>query len=49
MEFLGIKARSGLRESPVIKLGDKMEGRSAHNEQFENEEKLQLLVPRHSL
>ena len=34
-----IKARSGLRESPVIKEGDEKNGRSAYNEQFCKEEK----------
>ena len=34
----GIKARSGLRESPVIKEGDEKNGRSAYNEQFCKEE-----------
>ena len=29
-----IKARSGLRESPVIKERDEKNGRSAYNEQF---------------
>ena len=33
-----IKARSGLRESPVIKEGDEKNGRSAYNEQFCKEE-----------
>ena len=33
-----MKTRSGLRESPVMTLGDKKEGRSAYNKQFENEE-----------
>ena len=34
-----IKARSGLRESPVIKDNDEKNGRSAYNEQFCKEEK----------
>ena len=33
-----MKTRSGLRESPVMRLGDKKEGRSAYNKQSENEE-----------
>ena len=33
-----MKTRSGLRESPVMTLGDKKEGRSAYNKQSENEE-----------
>ena len=32
-----MKTRSGLRESPVMTLGDKKEGRSAYNKQSENE------------
>ena len=31
------KARSGLRESPVIKEDDDKNGRSAYNEQFSRE------------
>ena len=38
IEFLEMKTRSGLRESPVMTLGDKKEGRSAYNKQYENEE-----------
>ena len=33
-----MKTRSGLRESPVMTLGDKKEGRSAYSKQSENEE-----------
>ena len=33
-----IKARSGLRELPVINEGDENKGRSAYNEQFCKEE-----------
>ena len=33
-----MKTRSGLRESPVMTLGDKKERRSAYNKQSENEE-----------
>ena len=33
-----MKTRSGLRELPVMTLGDKKEGRSACNKQSENEE-----------
>ena len=33
-----MKTRSGLRESPVMTLGDKKEGRSAYNKQSGNEE-----------
>ena len=34
-----IKARSSLRESPLIRLGDEKEGRSEYNEHSENDEK----------
>ena len=33
-----MKTRSGLRESPVMTLGDKKEGRLAYSKQSENEE-----------
>ena len=33
-----MKTRSGLRESPVMTLGDKKESRSAYIKQSENEE-----------
>ena len=32
--------RSGLRESPVMMLGDRNEGRSAYNEHVVNDEKV---------
>ena len=33
-----MKTRSGLRESPMMTLGDKKEGRLAYSKQSENEE-----------
>ena len=33
-----MKTRSGLRESPVMTLGDKKEGRSVYSKHSENEE-----------
>ena len=38
--FLVSNARSGIRESPVLKLGDKNEERSAYIEQLDKDEKV---------
>ena len=38
IELLEMNTRSCLKESPVLKLGGKKEGRSAYNQQSENEE-----------
>ena len=39
-EFSVTNVRSGLRESSVMKLGDKVEGRLAYIEQFEKDERV---------